>query len=68
LIEAEAGCSELNALVAEIAEAGDSAVALAGDVRDEAFAKAQVELVEPLRMPTKKLGANSSLAEQMSLK
>ena len=35
---------ELNALVAEIAEGGDSAVALAGDVREEAFAKALVEL------------------------
>jgi len=36
--------AELNSLVAEIAEAGGSAVALAGDVRDEAFAKALVEL------------------------
>jgi NAD(P)-dependent dehydrogenase (short-subunit alcohol dehydrogenase family) len=35
---------ELNALVAEIVEAGGSAVALAGDVKDEAFAKALVEL------------------------
>ena len=35
---------ELNALVAEIAEASGSAVALAGDVRDEAFAQALVEL------------------------
>jgi NAD(P)-dependent dehydrogenase (short-subunit alcohol dehydrogenase family) len=35
---------ELDALVAEIVEAGDSAVALAGDVKDEAFAKALVEL------------------------
>ena len=35
---------ELNILVAEIAEAGDRAVALAGDVGDEAFAKALVEL------------------------
>jgi NAD(P)-dependent dehydrogenase (short-subunit alcohol dehydrogenase family) len=35
---------ELNALVAEIAEAGGSAVALAGDVRDEAFAKDLVEM------------------------
>jgi NAD(P)-dependent dehydrogenase (short-subunit alcohol dehydrogenase family) len=35
---------ELNALVAEIAEAAGSAVALAGDVRDETFAKALVEL------------------------
>ena len=35
---------ELHALVAEIAEAGGSAVALAGDVRDETFAKALVEL------------------------
>ncbi|MGO9265241.1 MAG: SDR family oxidoreductase [Candidatus Binataceae bacterium] len=36
--------AELNALVAEIAEAGGRAVALVGDVRDEAFAKALVEL------------------------
>ena len=35
---------ELNALVAEIAEAGGSAAALAGDVKDEAFAKALAEL------------------------
>lgn len=35
---------ELNILVAEIAEAGGSAEALAGDVSDEAFAKALVEL------------------------
>ncbi|MBI3797900.1 MAG: SDR family NAD(P)-dependent oxidoreductase [Deltaproteobacteria bacterium] len=35
---------ELTALVAEIAEAGGSAIALAGDVKDEAFAKALVEL------------------------
>ena len=35
---------ELNALVAAITEAGGSAVALAGDVRDEAYAKALVEL------------------------
>lgn len=35
---------ELNALVAEIVEADGTAVALAGDVRDEAFAKALVEL------------------------
>jgi len=34
---------ELNALVDEIVEAGDSAVALAGDVRDEAYAQALVE-------------------------
>jgi NAD(P)-dependent dehydrogenase (short-subunit alcohol dehydrogenase family) len=35
---------ELNALVAEIAEAGGHAVALAGNVKDEAFAKALVDL------------------------
>lgn len=35
---------ELTALVAEITEAGGSAVALAGDVKDEAFAKALVDL------------------------
>ena len=35
--------AELDALVAEIADAGGQAVALAGDVRDEAFAKALVE-------------------------
>jgi NADP-dependent 3-hydroxy acid dehydrogenase YdfG len=35
---------ELNALVAEIVEAGGSAVALGGDVRDEAFAKALVDM------------------------
>jgi NAD(P)-dependent dehydrogenase (short-subunit alcohol dehydrogenase family) len=35
---------ELDALVEEIAQAGGHAVALAGDVRDEAFAKALVEL------------------------
>ena len=35
---------ELNALVAEIIEAGGSAAALAGDVKDEAFAKSLVEL------------------------
>lgn len=35
---------ELTALVAEIAEAGGSAAALAGDVKDETFAKALVEL------------------------
>jgi NAD(P)-dependent dehydrogenase (short-subunit alcohol dehydrogenase family) len=35
---------ELYALVAEIVEAGGSAVAMAGDVRDEPFAKALVEL------------------------
>jgi len=35
---------ELNALIAEIVEAGGSAVALAGDVRDEAFAKALVDI------------------------
>src|SRR5208337_4940605 len=34
----------LSGKVAEITEAGGSAVALAGDVRDEAFAKAMVEL------------------------
>ena len=36
--------SELNALVREIGEAGGDAVALAGDVKDEAFAKALVDL------------------------
>ena len=36
--------AELDALVAEITEAGGSAVARAGDVKDEAFAKALVEL------------------------
>ncbi len=35
---------ELNALAAEIMEADGDAVALAGDVRDEAFAKALVDL------------------------
>ncbi|MBI3248330.1 MAG: SDR family oxidoreductase [Deltaproteobacteria bacterium] len=35
---------ELNTLVAEITEAGGSAVALAGDVKNEVFAKALVEL------------------------
>ena len=35
---------ELDALVEEIAQAGGRAVALAGDVKDEAFAKALVEL------------------------
>jgi NAD(P)-dependent dehydrogenase (short-subunit alcohol dehydrogenase family) len=35
---------ELTALVAEIAAAGGSATALAGDVKEEAFAKALVEL------------------------
>src|SRR5512143_698720 len=35
---------ELKALVAEIVEAGGSAAALAGDVKDEEFAKALVEL------------------------
>lgn len=35
---------ELDALVNEIAQAGGHAVALAGDVKDEAFAKALVEL------------------------
>ena len=36
--------TELDALVAEIIEHGGEAVALAGDVRDEAYAKALVEL------------------------
>ena len=36
--------AELDALVAEIAESGGTAVALAGDVTDEAHAKALVEL------------------------
>lgn len=36
---------ELDALVEEITHAGGYAVALAGDVKDEAFAKALVELV-----------------------
>ncbi len=36
--------AELDALVVEITEAGGSAVARAGDVKDEAFAKALVEL------------------------
>ena len=35
---------ELNTLVAEIVEAGGSAVALAGDVKDEAYAKALVDV------------------------
>ena len=35
---------ELDALVEEITQAGGYAVALAGDVKDEAFAKALVEL------------------------
>ncbi len=37
---------ELDALIEEITHAGGYAVALAGDVKDEAFAKALVELVE----------------------
>jgi NAD(P)-dependent dehydrogenase (short-subunit alcohol dehydrogenase family) len=36
--------AELDALAGEIAEAGGEAVALAGDVRDEAYARALVEL------------------------
>ena len=36
--------AELDALVAEIADQGGDATALAGDVRDEAYAKALVEL------------------------
>jgi NAD(P)-dependent dehydrogenase (short-subunit alcohol dehydrogenase family) len=36
--------AELNALAAEIAEYGGTAAALAGDVKDEAYAKALVEL------------------------
>ncbi|RQO53247.1 short-chain dehydrogenase [Paucibacter sp. KBW04] len=36
--------TELNGLLVEIAEAGGEAVALAGDVQDEAYAKALVEL------------------------
>ena len=36
--------AELDALVAEIEEAGGAAIALAGDVRDEAYAKALVDL------------------------
>ncbi|MGA7437059.1 MAG: SDR family oxidoreductase [Luteibacter sp.] len=36
--------AELNSLVAEIEAAGGKAVALAGDVRDESYAKALVEL------------------------
>ncbi len=36
--------AELDALVAEIADADGTAVALAGDVRDEAYAKALVDL------------------------
>ena len=36
--------SELDALVEEITQAGGQAIALAGDVKDEAFAKALVEL------------------------
>jgi NAD(P)-dependent dehydrogenase (short-subunit alcohol dehydrogenase family) len=35
--------AELDALVAEIADSGGKAVAMAGDVRDEAFARALVE-------------------------
>jgi len=35
---------ELNTLIKEIGEAGDTAIALAGDVREEAFAEALVEL------------------------
>ena len=38
--------AELDALVEEISQAGGQAVALAGDVRDEAFAKALVELAK----------------------
>jgi NAD(P)-dependent dehydrogenase (short-subunit alcohol dehydrogenase family) len=36
--------AELNALAAEIAEYGGTAAALAGDVKDEAYSKALVEL------------------------
>jgi NAD(P)-dependent dehydrogenase (short-subunit alcohol dehydrogenase family) len=36
--------AELDTLVAEIADAGGTAVALAGDVRDEAYARALVDL------------------------
>ena len=36
--------AELDALVAEIGDAGGNAIALAGDVRDEAYAKALVDL------------------------
>ncbi|RVC02467.1 SDR family NAD(P)-dependent oxidoreductase, partial [Mesorhizobium sp. M7A.F.Ca.CA.002.15.2.1] len=36
--------AELDALVAEIADADGIAIALAGDVRDEAYAKALVDL------------------------
>lgn len=35
---------ELNTLVAEVADAGGQAIALAGDVKDEAYAEALVEL------------------------
>jgi NAD(P)-dependent dehydrogenase (short-subunit alcohol dehydrogenase family) len=38
--------NELDALVEEITEAGGEAVALAGDVKDEAFARALVELAK----------------------
>ncbi|CAM5376256.1 SDR family oxidoreductase [Mycolicibacterium aubagnense] len=38
--------AELDALVAEIAEEGGEAVALAGDVNDEAYARALVELAQ----------------------
>lgn len=38
--------AELDALVAEIAEDGGEAVALAGDVNDEAYARALVELAQ----------------------
>lgn len=38
--------AELDALVTEIAEEGGEAVALAGDVNDEAYAKALVELAQ----------------------
>lgn len=38
--------AELDALVAEIAEDGGEAVALAGDVNDEAYAKALVDLAQ----------------------
>ncbi|TIX83414.1 MAG: SDR family NAD(P)-dependent oxidoreductase, partial [Mesorhizobium sp.] len=36
--------AELDALVTEIEEADGTAIALAGDVRDEAYAKALVDL------------------------
>jgi NAD(P)-dependent dehydrogenase (short-subunit alcohol dehydrogenase family) len=42
---------ELDALVAEIAGAGGCAIAVAGDVRDEGFARTLVETEPSIRSP-----------------